>query len=178
MLIFEFYQDYVEKFLHAMPCSETLSRMDKDPEDYNFLLKLSVAFGLLLWGHSEAEDNPRHEEIRWAIQAPARLLPVGILLQLGPGHATGGACNAYYIHNTTIYTTDYYITMRISPTTACEANYNYFHFNSNYFGLFEVCEFLQSIVECQLMVLLVQIGEDMAGLVSEHEMFKNDQPLQ
>jgi hypothetical protein len=48
MLIFEFYQDFVEKFLHAMPCSETLSRMDKDPEDSNFLLKLSVAFGLLL----------------------------------------------------------------------------------------------------------------------------------
>ena len=48
MLIFEFYQDYVEKVLHAMPCSETLSRMDKDPEDSNFLLKLSVAFGLLL----------------------------------------------------------------------------------------------------------------------------------
>ena len=48
MLIFEFYQDYVEKFLHVMPCSETLSRMDKDPEDSNFLLKLSVAFGLLL----------------------------------------------------------------------------------------------------------------------------------
>ena len=48
MLIFEFYQDYVEKVLHAMPCSETLSRMDKDPEDSNFLLKLSVEFGLLL----------------------------------------------------------------------------------------------------------------------------------
>ena len=49
MLIFEFYQDFVEKFLHAMPCSETLSRMDKDPEDSNFLLlKLSVAFGLLV----------------------------------------------------------------------------------------------------------------------------------
>jgi hypothetical protein len=38
----------VKKFTYAMPCSEKLSRMDKDPEDSNFLLKLSVEFGLLL----------------------------------------------------------------------------------------------------------------------------------
>ena len=36
----------MEKFIYAMPCSEKLSRMDKDPEDVNFLLELSAEFEL------------------------------------------------------------------------------------------------------------------------------------
>eukprot|EP01036_Dinobryon_divergens_P034825 gene34825-45052_t len=46
MTIFHFYHTYVEKFIYAMPCSEKLLRVDKDPEDFAFLLKFSASFEL------------------------------------------------------------------------------------------------------------------------------------
>ena len=46
MTIFHFYHTYVEKFIYVMPCSEKLLRVDKDPEDFAFLLKLSARFKL------------------------------------------------------------------------------------------------------------------------------------
>jgi len=42
MTIFEFYLHYVEKFIYVLPCSERLLQVDKDPEDFAFLLKLSA----------------------------------------------------------------------------------------------------------------------------------------
>jgi len=44
--IFEFYQRHVEKFIHILRHSERLSRVDKDPEEFAFLLLKCDAIGI------------------------------------------------------------------------------------------------------------------------------------
>ena len=75
--------------------------------DVNFLLKLSAEFELQcadilgpkinLGTKKKADEEPE--------RAPARLLPVGVLLQLGSGHAIGGRHLAamLYLHTLLFY---------------------------------------------------------------------------
>ena len=73
MLIFDFYQTYVEKFIHALGRYEMLSRLDHDPEEFAYLLKESAilkvkckhVLGLKLNksdGTEEGKDLPRHRD--------------------------------------------------------------------------------------------------------------------
>ena len=72
MLIFDFYQTYMEKFIHALGRYEMLSRLDHDPEEFAYLLQESACLnvkcedvlGLKLnkSDGTEHEDNSRHRD--------------------------------------------------------------------------------------------------------------------
>jgi len=67
MSIFEFYQKYVEKFIHVFLHTDRLSRVDKDPEEFAFLLGKCHAIGVKcedILGHeySEADGSTRRRK--------------------------------------------------------------------------------------------------------------------
>jgi len=73
MLIFDFYQTYVEKFIHALGRYEMLSRLDHDPEEFAYLLKESACLNVKCEdvlgpklnnsdGTEEGTDLPRHRD--------------------------------------------------------------------------------------------------------------------
>ena len=72
MLIFDFYQMYVEKFIHALGRYEMLSRLDHDPEEFAYLLEESALLKVKCkhvlgpklnnWDGTEHESNSRNRD--------------------------------------------------------------------------------------------------------------------
>lgn len=128
MPIFEFYMSFVEKYIYALPCSERLLRVDKDPEDFAYLLQLSLEYEL------KCEDI------------------LGPKINLGTDKEDKSSER-----------------MRDFSLLA-------YSFNLDPAMRLEVCTGSRMFYFLLLMIIniFIQIGEDIAGLVSEHELFKGD----
>jgi hypothetical protein len=127
--IFEFYMSFVEKYIYALPCSERLLRVDKDPEDFTYLLQLSLEYEL------KCKDV---------------LGPKIINLKTGEEDKSSERMRDFSLLA---------YSFNLDPAMRLEVRTGSIRF---YFLLL------------MMINIFIQIGEDIAGLVSEHELFKGD----